>query len=322
MQEFHFPNEFSRMFFEHLSHQQRISIARVCLIWRYLIASFHIPRSYSFAKTIVLQENKVHNVYGFDVDNETGNIVVANKYKHQIQIFDHNGCFLQNFGSYGAADDGQFKYPTDIIINPSNGDIVVTDYANDRVLIFDRFGIFRFKFGKFIACIDVAVDCESNYFITNYEYNQVQVFDERGTQKYIFGSRGNSDGCFNRPRGIAVDNKRGHIIVCDTDNHRMQIFDYQGNFLYKFGSRGTDDGKFIFPTYVAVQEKEGFIAISDQRDNSCIQIFNEVGEFICKFGAQSIENNEFVCYGTVVFDQQMNIYIEDRNKIKIWSPNY
>ena len=48
------PNEIIRMLFENLTYRQKKGISRVCIIWRYLIASFHnqTPSSYKFVKYI------------------------------------------------------------------------------------------------------------------------------------------------------------------------------------------------------------------------------------------------------------------------------
>lgn len=42
-----------------------------------------------------------------------------------------------------------------------------------------------------------------------------------------FGSKGENDGEFQRPRDIVTD-KYGNIYVADSENHRIQIFDSKG----------------------------------------------------------------------------------------------
>ena len=43
---------------------------------------------------------------------------------------------------------------------------------------------------------------------------------------------------FNHPRGIAIDQRNGNIVVADTENHQIQIVDENGHLLNKFGSQG------------------------------------------------------------------------------------
>ena len=52
--------------------------------------------------------------------------------------------------------------------------------------------------------------------------NRVQIFNPDGTFLHMFGSPGTRHGQFDRPAGVAVDNK-GHIVVVDKDNHRVQV---------------------------------------------------------------------------------------------------
>ena len=43
---------------------------------------------------------------------------------------------------------------------------------------------------------------------------------------------------FNQPKGIAIDQCNGNIVVVDTYNHQIQILDENGHLLTKFGSQG------------------------------------------------------------------------------------
>src|SRR5690348_9766232 len=61
--------------------------------------------------------------------------------------------------------------------------------------------------------------------------------------KFKFGSKGQADGQFEHPFGVAIDNN-ANIIVSDSTNQRIQIFNSNGVFLRKFGSGGQADGQF------------------------------------------------------------------------------
>ena len=52
--------------------------------------------------------------------------------------------------------------------------------------------------------------------------NRIQIFNPDGSFYHMFGSPGSRPSQFDRPAGVAVDNK-GHIIVVDKDNHRVQV---------------------------------------------------------------------------------------------------
>ena len=53
------------------------------------------------------------------------NIIVCDSDNHRIQIFDSKGMLIRKFGQQGSGD-GQFNYPSDVVIGES-GNIVVAD---------------------------------------------------------------------------------------------------------------------------------------------------------------------------------------------------
>lgn len=51
----------------------------------------------------------------------------------------------------------------------------------------------------------------------------MSVFTTDGAHVTTFGQNGNSEGEFDHPWGICVD-EDGFVYVCDTENNRIQIF--------------------------------------------------------------------------------------------------
>ncbi len=170
---------------------------------------------------------------GVAVDPSSGNIVVADRVNHRIQVFDSSGSFLTKFGSFGSGD-GQFSAPLGVAVDPSSGNIVVADENNHRIQVFDSSGSFLTKFGS-------------------------------------LGS-GNGQFSLSSPVGVAVDPSSGNIVVADFNNHRIQVFDSSGSFLTKFGSLGSGDGQFNLPLGVTVDPSSGNILVAD-RNNNRIQVF-------------------------------------------------
>ena len=76
--------------------------------------------------------------------------------------------------------------------------------------------------------------------VTDFGNRRIQVFSSDGTYLRSFGTKGDTQGEFNYPAGIALDNN-GHIVVVDSNNHRVQIFNEQGEFLSQFGGKGNLD---------------------------------------------------------------------------------
>src|SRR4051794_39668832 len=69
-------------------------------------------------------------------------IIVADTFHHQIQVFDPQGKFLFKFGTQGA-NGGQLISPTSVCTDTEDN-ILVLD-ANKRVQVFDQNGNFKCK---------------------------------------------------------------------------------------------------------------------------------------------------------------------------------
>jgi DNA-binding beta-propeller fold protein YncE len=62
-----------------------------------------------------------------------GNIIVADRDNHRIQIFSSDGRFISKFGSKGDGE-GQLNDPHGLALTP-DGSICVADFRNNRVQI-------------------------------------------------------------------------------------------------------------------------------------------------------------------------------------------
>jgi len=80
--------------------------------------------------------------------------------------------------------------------------------------------------------------------------------------------RGDADGLFYFPRGLAFDHHRGLLLVVDTWNHRVQVFscddnDDGGSFVSKFGEYGNQPGQLNNPWDLAIDHDHDRILITD-----------------------------------------------------------
>jgi len=172
------------------------------------------------------------------------------------------------------------------------------------------------KYSIFVQC---------NEFGINISTLQIQVFlklkqrnyNEINEPKLTFGSKGNENGQFKNPCGIAV-NPKGNILVSDFDNHRIQIFNSDGQFLSTFGSYGNRNGQFNRPFGIAINSK-GNIVISEFA-NHRIQVVDSEGNFISKFGSKGNGNGQFNYPCGIAIDLNDNIFVCDmsNNRIQIF----
>ena len=105
-----------------------------------------------------------------------------------------------------------------------------------------------------------------------------------------WGSRGDGDGQFDRPNGIAVDSS-GNVYVADTWNHRIQKFSSSGVFLGKWGSFGTGSGNFNAPLGIAV-DSSGNIYVLDS-GNHRVQKFDSSMNSVAAWGSAGSGDGQF-----------------------------
>jgi tripartite motif-containing protein 71 len=129
------------------------------------------------------------------------------------------------------------------------------------------------------------------------------------------GSRGNGNGKFTWPRGVAVGPNTENIHVADSSSHRVQIFSKEGQFLNAFGSYGQNSGEFDCLAGIAVNQS-GQIIISD-RYNHRIQIFDSDCNFVKQFGDEGHGDGKFSYPWGVCCDNEGFIYVCDKENHRI-----
>ena len=82
----------------------------------------------------------------------------------------------------------------------------------------------------------------------------------------IFGNKGNNNGQFVYPIGIAVDGEYLYV----TSDHCVQIFDKTGVYIHKFGQKGKGDGEFDGPQGVSVKSARVYVC---DYNNHRVQVF-------------------------------------------------
>ena len=137
---------------------------------------------------------------------------------------------------------------------------------------------------------------------------------------FSFGREGSSNGMFNYPWGVAV-NERDEIAVTDhgPNVERVQIFTRDGTHLRSFGRKGDKKGEFNFPTGITFDNNENII-VADNGNNR-VQLFSEQGVYLSQFGGKGkLKLNGPL--GLSLEDNGNMIVTDNTNKhIKIFSSN-
>ncbi|XP_068710846.1 E3 ubiquitin-protein ligase TRIM71-like [Montipora foliosa] len=137
----------------------------------------------------------------------------------------------------------------------------------------------------------VAVNDKDEIAVSESGNHRVQIFTCNGTHLRSFDKKGNQQGEFNFPAGIAFhDNK---IIVADSNNHRVQLFSDEGHFLNQFGGKGSRDHQLQTPCGLSI-DSDGNIIVAG-RDNKLIKIFSLDGRFLRTIGSEGSFIKPFHC---------------------------
>ncbi|MDH5669162.1 MAG: 6-bladed beta-propeller, partial [Nitrospira sp.] len=193
---------------------------------------------------------------------------------------------------------GEFMAPMYGLCVDQQGALFVVDNGNNRIQKFDNAGNFIILWGNFGAAnanfhnpTGMACDGKGDVWVVDTNNHRVQKFDGKlGGYLMKFGTRGNGEGQFNAPWGIAVDRVRGFVYVVDSANFRVQKFDMSGEFIMAWGSFGSGDGQFYFPRGVAVDQSDGSVYVVDM-GNHRIQKFdtstNVLPQLLTKWGGSA-----------------------------------
>jgi sugar lactone lactonase YvrE len=75
---------------------------------------------------------------GITVLGSSGEVAVADRDNHRVQIFDSEGNYKRQFGTEGQEEDGQLYFPSGLA-SDAHGNLLVKDYTN-RLQVFDHEG--------------------------------------------------------------------------------------------------------------------------------------------------------------------------------------
>jgi DNA-binding beta-propeller fold protein YncE len=197
------------------------------------------------------------------------------------------------------------------------GIFTVGTEPGDEVFIaeFGKYGDGR---GEFIWPAGIALDSQSNVYVTDEWLHHVSVFDKEGNLLDIWGSDGDGDGEFSGPSGIACDSQND-LYVVDSRNHRVQKLSKDGKFLMSWGKLGTGEGEFDSPWGITL-DGEGNVYVADHKNNR-VQKFTADGQFLAQFGSYGTGRGELNRPSSVTVDPDGDVYICDwaNDRVQVFS---
>jgi len=149
----------------------------------------------------------------------------------------------------------------------------------------DEWGSSGSEDGQFLQPYGIAIDGDSNLFISDPMNHRIQKFTPEGEFLTKWGAYGNEEGQFIAPQGIDVDGD-GNVYVADFLNDRIQKFTPEGEFLDAWSTRMNGWWLYSTPRALAVDREEGCVYVHHisltppDLYYTCIQKFTSDGMFM------------------------------------------
>ena len=169
-------------------------------------------------------------VYATDVVTDSQGNLFVSEYGNsdRIQVFDHSGKWLRQWGGHGY-EPGEFLRARALAMDEKDR-LYVADSCNHRIQVFDTKGnLLRYwgsrgtAPGQMAFPYDVCIGPDKCLYVCEYGNNRVQKFSLNGKSLGSWGGHGRKPGQLNNPWALAVDS-RGAVSVIDSNNHRVQRF--------------------------------------------------------------------------------------------------
>jgi DNA-binding beta-propeller fold protein YncE len=213
--------------------------------------------------------------------------------------------FIDSLGPYGRLQE-----PINVLLG-DDGRVYVADTGLGKIVVFDANGVFvRFiGEGELGSPVGMALGPGGkSLYVTDTNLHMVLVFSPEGDLLKKFGGRGDMQGQFYHPLGIAVNN-RSQVLVVDSFHFAVQVFDLDGNYLSSFGSTSKGLGSMARPRSIAV-DSEGLIYVTDALKNN-VQIFDQDGGPVLEFGSRGFGPGQFRLPAGIFYCEDERIFVVD-----------
>jgi DNA-binding beta-propeller fold protein YncE len=152
----------------------------------------------------------------------------------------------------------------------SNGNVYVADVGNHRIQKLAPDGRFIAQWSGpalgFYGPRDIWITPDDVVYVVDQGRSRIVKLDANGAVLATWGTQGVSDGQFDEPTAVAVDDKRDRVYVADPRNRRIQIFDTTGKFVTKWPINDWQPGGWSFQDLAIDPEAERLYLTSPATD--------------------------------------------------------
>ena len=213
----------------------------------------------------------------------------------------------------------KFGYLTDITVT-SNYEVIIADSSNRCVLVLDNKLNLLKAIGqgngdsRLVSPDGVAVT-DNIIAVSDKGSHQVKKYSLQGKLLSVIGCRGNKNGQFNYPMGLAFNNKK-LLYVVDSSNYRVQVFQQDDTFAFSFGNEGSNPGQFQYPARIAIDPNNNNVLVTDY-DANCIHVFTDRGQILQTINSDNPRAITISPTGYLIIG-----HYGDYNMLRVWSPTY
>ena len=214
--------------------------------------------------------------------------------------------------------ENKFGNLIDITVTPDD-EVVMVDHRDSCVVVLDNKLNLLKVIGQgsdnsgLVRPDGVAVT-DNVIAVSDWSSHQVKKYSLEGELLSIIGCRGDKNGQFNYPMGLAFNNNK-LLYVVDSSNCRVQVFQQDDTFAFLFGNRGSSGGQFQHPFRIAIDSNNNILL--NYNLGNCINIFTHSGQLI-----QTINSARLRAITISPTGYLITSHYGDDNKIRVWSPTY
>jgi sugar lactone lactonase YvrE len=151
----------------------------------------------------------------------------------------------------------------------------------------------------------IAIGAKGNVYVLDSGNDRVQKFDPGGKFLLKWGTRGEEEGCFTWPKGIAISGS-GDVYV--GDGRVVQKFTPEGKFLAMWKAKHGRQIAF---------DSHSNIYVACQFSNNVLK-FNSIGELVSEWGCTGVdEDSRCVEPGSIAIDSSGNVVVADVDKNRV-----
>jgi DNA-binding beta-propeller fold protein YncE len=245
--------------------------------------------------------------YGLAWDTRS-RLYLADTAKKGVLILDFASGSVRLVTSLGAR--GRLIEPVNLILDRQSR-LYVADTGLHKIAVFDPEGEFTHFIGEdeLTSPVGLAWSADrSRLYVTDAAQHEVKVFTPDGELIAQFGERGDEQGQFYHPLGIAIS-ATDTVYVVDSFHFAVQAFDLAGNYLFSFGSTATGMGTLARPRSIAI-DSDGHLYITDALKHN-VHVHDELGNRILGFGSQGFGPGQFRLPAGIFVTEDDRILVAD-----------